>query len=198
LLTAQRASALERLGLGWPSLHGRFPRLCHVSIVGHRAPMEEVPGHDLTYMALHGLLDPPHVPRMLAADLGAAERAAAAALGILLLRGKTGEARHVEVAIADAAEFLAWPLKYGLTADAGPLGGGLPTYGIYGAREGYIAVAAIEARFVERLQSALNLPRLNRDNLAGAFLERTAEEWESWAMVEGLPIAAVRPGGAKE
>ena len=35
LLTASRPAALGRLGLSWPELHARFPRLCQVGIVGH-------------------------------------------------------------------------------------------------------------------------------------------------------------------
>jgi alpha-methylacyl-CoA racemase len=35
LLTASRPAALGRLGLSWPELRARFPRLCQVAIVGH-------------------------------------------------------------------------------------------------------------------------------------------------------------------
>ncbi len=35
LLTSSRPSALARLGLDWASVHGRFPRLCYVAIVGY-------------------------------------------------------------------------------------------------------------------------------------------------------------------
>src|SRR5215213_6964406 len=74
LLTSSRPSALARLGLDWPTLHARYPRLCQVAIVGHGAPDQEVPGHDLTYLASAGVLAPPAMPRTLAADLLGAER----------------------------------------------------------------------------------------------------------------------------
>nr|WP_242822428.1 CoA transferase [Thermaerobacter marianensis] len=70
LLTAQRPSALARLGLGPAALARRFPHLVHVAIVGYPAPRQEEPGHDLTYLAETGLLDPPALPRTLLADLG--------------------------------------------------------------------------------------------------------------------------------
>ncbi len=38
LVTAQRASALERLGLGRAHLAQAYPRLCHVAITGHAPP----------------------------------------------------------------------------------------------------------------------------------------------------------------
>src|SRR5215213_3684960 len=52
LLTASRPAALGRLGLSWPELCARFPRLCKVAVVGHPPPDEDTPGHDLTYQAL--------------------------------------------------------------------------------------------------------------------------------------------------
>jgi len=75
LVTAQRPSALARLGLGARSLAERFPRLCHVAIVGHAPPEEERAGHDLTYLAQAGLLSPPSPPATLYADMAGAERA---------------------------------------------------------------------------------------------------------------------------
>ncbi len=86
LLTSSRPAALERLGLGWDALQGQFPRLCHVAIVGHGHPDENKPGHDLTYQASLGLVDPPKMPRALLADLGGAEEAVTAAISLLLAR----------------------------------------------------------------------------------------------------------------
>ena len=74
LLTSSRPSALERLGLGWSELHSRFPRLCQVAIIGHVPPHEEQPGHDLTYQASLGLVDPPHMPRAPARRFGRSGR----------------------------------------------------------------------------------------------------------------------------
>src|SRR5215213_4494077 len=69
LLTSTRPAALERLGLGWTELHDRYPQLSQTAIVGYPAPKDDVPGHDLTYLAGFGLLDPPEMPRTLLADL---------------------------------------------------------------------------------------------------------------------------------
>ncbi|HEY9179700.1 MAG TPA: CoA transferase [Candidatus Baltobacteraceae bacterium] len=63
LLTAMRTGALERLGLSGKPLRERYPRLCHVAIVGEAAPNGNRAGHDLTYQARAGLLDPPAMPR---------------------------------------------------------------------------------------------------------------------------------------
>ena len=69
LITSVRLESLERLQLGWQSLHARHPHLCHVAITGSPAPCADLPGHDLTYLAQAGLLEPPWMPRTLLADL---------------------------------------------------------------------------------------------------------------------------------
>src|SRR5258706_1734989 len=69
LVTAQRASALERLGLAPAQLAKDHPRLCHVAITGHAPPDDDLPGHDLTYLAEHGLVAPPAMPATLFADM---------------------------------------------------------------------------------------------------------------------------------
>jgi crotonobetainyl-CoA:carnitine CoA-transferase CaiB-like acyl-CoA transferase len=182
LLTAQRPSALARLGLAWPQLHERFPRLAQVAIVGERS--SERPGHDLTYLAKRGLVEPPKLPRTLAADLLGAERAVTASVAVL----SSPEPTYVEVALADAAELLAQPLRRGLTAAEGILGGGFPGYGLYEASDGWIAVAALEPRFRQRLATELGLDELTRDGLASAFRTKTAAAWVEWAAERDLPL----------
>ena len=65
-------AVLERPPLDWDILHRQFPRLCHVGLVGFPPPNDDVPGHDLMFQTAKGLIDPPHMPRTLVADLGAA------------------------------------------------------------------------------------------------------------------------------
>jgi alpha-methylacyl-CoA racemase len=192
LLTSSRPGALARLGLAWPDLHARFPRLCQVAIVGHPEPNQERAGHDLTYAAGVGLVAPPRLPLTLVADLGGAERAAAAALALLLSRERGGEAGYVEVPLAGAAAAFAAPLRHGATASGGLLGGGLPAYGLYEADGGWLAVAALEPHFRQRLAKRLGLEELTHDGLAAAFRARTADDWEAWAREHDLPLAAVR------
>lgn len=191
-LTSHRTQALDRLGLSWEPLHERFPKLCQVAIVGELAPRDNVPGHDLTYQAIHGLLDPPNMPKALIADLGGAERAFSAALALLLRRERTGEAGYMQVALADAAKSFTGPLRYGFTKPGGGLGGGFPGYGIYAASEGHVALAALEPHFMQRVEAALELPNATHEQLAEAFASRTASEWERWAEEHDIPLAAIR------
>jgi crotonobetainyl-CoA:carnitine CoA-transferase CaiB-like acyl-CoA transferase len=184
LLTSQRTAALERLGLAWAGLHERHPELAQVAILGEG----ERAGHDLTYLAGRGLLEPPRLPRTVMADLMGAERAVSAALAAML----DGGGSYIEVSLAAAADALAEPLRAGLTAPGGVLGGGLPTYGLYEASDGWIAVAALEPGFRSRLAEGLGGVELTRSELEDAFGSRTAAEWESWARKLDLPIESLR------
>lgn len=191
LITAMRASPLRRLGLDWPALHERFPRLCHVAIVGESAPNDDCAGHDLTYQAQAGLLDPPAMPRTVFADLFAAERAVGAAHRALYERERTGAGSRHEVAIADGAAQLADGVRYGLTTRDGPLGGALPVYRLYQTRDGWIALAALEAHFQAKLREALNVESLDAATLGAYFARQSGAQCEALARAFDLPLSVV-------
>jgi crotonobetainyl-CoA:carnitine CoA-transferase CaiB-like acyl-CoA transferase len=191
LLSSSRPSALARLGLAWPELEEQYPRLVQVAIVGHAEPDQERAGHDLTYVGRYGLVSPPGLPQTLVADLGGAERAVTAAVALLFARGREQGPRYAEVALSEAAETFALPWTHGLTMPGGILGGGLPFYGLYQASGGWIAVAALEPRFRERLVAELGVEDASHEAFRAAFAERTPEEWERWGEERDLPLAAV-------
>jgi crotonobetainyl-CoA:carnitine CoA-transferase CaiB-like acyl-CoA transferase len=192
LLTATRPASFGRLGLERATLARLFPRLCHVAIVGYAAPAHNKAGHDLTYQAAVGLARPPGLPATVVADLAGAERAVSAALALLLARERGQGAGYVEVALDEVAADFAAPRRFGLTAPGGLLGGGLPGYRFYPARQGWVAVAALEPHFQQRLAAALELDGLQPDALASAFATRPAVEWERWAEERDLPLVAVQ------
>jgi len=184
-VTSQRPSALARLGLDAATLRTRCPRLRFLRIVGSIHDPER-PGHDLTYQAEAGLAGEA-MPRSLFADIMAAERAYAAALEIL---GRTGGS-PIDIGLVESLEPLLAPLRHGLTSPTGVLGGGAPRYRIYEAKEGRVAVAALERHFESRLYEAIGIAK--GDDLADCFLARTADEWERWARSLDLPIVATKP-----
>ena len=192
LLASFRPSALQRLGLDWESLHARHPRLCFVGIIGYLPPQEERTGHDLTYQSDFGLLRPPEMPPTLFVDLAGAERAVSMALALLNKAARTGDAGCAWVSLHECARDLAEPLKAGLTSVGGMLGGGYPMYGFYRAGDGWIAIAALEPHFAERLLSELGLKKADRAELERVFLQRGAADWEIWAAERDLPLVAVR------
>jgi len=192
LLTAMRAKALERAGLVWETLVHANRQLVAVAIVGESAPHRDRAGHDLTYQARAGLLEPPAMPRTLVGDLACAERTVSAVLAALHARERDGLGRYVEIAIVDAAEDFAAPLRYGLTASTGALGGALPTYRLYPAGRGWVAVAALEAHFAARLSQMLEIETLDATAIGAALSRRTAQEWERLAQAHDVPLAEVR------
>jgi crotonobetainyl-CoA:carnitine CoA-transferase CaiB-like acyl-CoA transferase len=194
LLTSSRPSALARIGLAPAALLARHPRLVQVAIVGHAAPRQELAGHDLTYVARHGLLSPPALPRTLLADLGGAERAATAVLALLLARERGLGGRYAEVALDESAAFFATVWAHGVTAAHGPLGGREPFYGVYESADGWVALAALEPHFRTRVVAELGITAGTAGALAEAFRQRSSDDWERWAEVHDLPIAAVARG----
>lgn len=184
LITSQRPSALVRLGLDPDSLRARFPRLRLLRIVGSVREPED-PGHDLTYQAQRGLIADV-TPRTLSADVMTSERAFASALA--LLRMPAGSV--MDVGLVESLDPMLASLRHGLTTPDGILGGGAYRYGVYAAKAGRVAVAALEPHFEARLFDALSMSP--SADPSARFLERTAEEWEAWARERGLPIVAVR------
>lgn len=192
LLASFRPSALARLKLDWKNLHARHKRLCFTGIIGYPPPHEERTGHDLTYMADAGLLSPPQLPVSLYADLAGAERAVSLSLALLLNFSRKGTPGCGWVSLHECARDLAEPRRAGLTLLGGLLGGGNPLYSFYQAKNGWIALAALEPQFVEKLRTELGLISSGREELERIFRTRSAEQWEHWAEERGLPLAAVR------
>lgn len=191
LLTSSRRSALARLGLDPDSVTARHPRLNQIAIVGHADG--DRAGHDLTYQAEAGLVHPPEMPSTLVADLAGAERAATEALASVRQRDRTGVGGFREVVLADVACAFADPVRRGVTSRGGVLGGGLPTYALYASADGYIALAALEPHFADRVREALGVELTERD-LRAAFIQQSTAHWVALADEHDLPLAAVRSG----
>jgi alpha-methylacyl-CoA racemase len=182
-IASHRPSALARLGLDADGLARDFPALCHLNIVGDTANPDD-PGHDLTYLARAGLLRD-GMPATLLADMIGADRAHAAVRHFM---SEPPGARRV-VGLFDAVHDVAAPLRHGLTKPGGPLAGGNPCYGIYAARDGRVAIAALEPHFRARVYEVLGLS--DGSDLSMAFLTRTAAEWERWGVEHDLPIVEI-------
>jgi alpha-methylacyl-CoA racemase len=158
-----RPGAARRLGVAGGDVRARFPRVVHCAITGYgqTGPYAELPGHDLNYVAVSGLLaadrpDPRELPRMFLADVGGG--AMSAVIGILAAlfgRERSGEGAVVDISMHEAA--LYWvmlPAVRELTG-AGPAATGeLPTFGrhacynVYRTKDGQrVALGALEPKF---------------------------------------------------
>ncbi len=153
LVTSFRPSALTKLGLDWRSLHRAHPSLCHVVILGETGERGEIPGHDLTYLAAHGLVKGLDLPPTLYADMAGSLAACEATLALLWQRSQSpkGLGGRMEVGLSESAAHLSLPWHWGLTQASGPVGGAHAGYGVYACRDGRVAVAALEPHFAHRL-----------------------------------------------
>ncbi len=197
LLTSFRPSALEKLQLGWKGLHKRHPGLSVVAIVGAPGARAEEPGHDLTYLADAGLVTGLDLPATLFADMGGALMASEAVLKAALVQKTQGKSSFQEVALSDAAEWLALPRTWGLTQPAGAVGGAHAGYRVYPCKDGRVAVAALEAHFAAALCAAAGLPASDLRSLfkpethaaIAAFLQgRTRKQLDRLAVEKDIPL----------
>jgi len=162
LLTSFRPSAIDKLGLGWKKIHTLYPALSHVAIVGARGALGEEPGHDLTYMAHNDLVTGLNLPPTLYADMSGSLMASEAVLQAALQRQEpyagSGDQHprgaFIEVALSDAAAYLALPRQWGLTQPTGSVGGAHAGYRVYPCQDGRVAVAALEPHFAAALCAA--------------------------------------------
>ncbi len=205
LLTSFRPSALEKLGLGWDALHRRYPALSHVAIVGAPGARAEEPGHDLTYLADNGLVPGMELPATLYADMSGALLASEAVLQAALPRNEryagTGESDpggvFVEVALSEAAAWLALPRTWGLTQPGGAVGGAHAGYRIYRCQDGRAAVAALEPHFAAALCAAAGAPASDlramfdpatHEAIAAFMLSHNREQLDRIARENDIPL----------
>ena len=199
LITSFRPASLTRLNLNPEQVSARYPTLCQIAIVGHPSPHANVAGHDITYQAAAGLVSPPHMPVTLLADLSGAERTVSAAMVLLFNRSRGATNLFVEISLEESLDSLLAPVRHELTTKNGPLNGANALYRLYETSKGWIALAALEPHFIQRLRdefaeeianSGVNFP--NADALQKIFMRKSADEWQVWASLRDIPIVAVR------
>ena len=205
LLTSFRPSAMEKLGLGWATLHAAYPSLCQVAIVGAPGARAQEPGHDLTYLAANGLVPGMELPATLYADMSGSLMASEAVLKAALLQGEryagSGQTHPrgvlFEVALSDAAASLALPRLWGLTQPAGSVGGAHAGYRVYPCKNGRVAVAALEPHFAAALCAAAGVKASSmkamfapttQQAIAAFLLTQTRKQLDQLAADKDIPL----------
>jgi crotonobetainyl-CoA:carnitine CoA-transferase CaiB-like acyl-CoA transferase len=172
-----RPGVADRLGVGYPAVNARNPRIvyCSISAFGQDSPYRARPAHDLALEAMSGVLSvslgndgEPVVPGVPIADHLSALQALAAVLMALLRRETTGRGDYLDISMHDAmlgscanivgptfAENRQPSAKYERTM------GWAALYRAYRTRDGrHIVLAGQERKFVENLLNALARPDL--------------------------------------
>jgi len=196
------------LGLGPNACHARNPRLVYGRLTGwgQTGPLAQVPGHDLNYLGLTGILDmigregeAPVPPLNLVADYaGGSLMLVAGLLAALVNVQRGGEGQVVDAAMVDGVALLGTAMA-GLRAAGlhnGPRGtnildGGAPYYDVYACADGaHLSVAPIEPKFRSAFLKILGFdpvgfPDLDdraawpeaRRLIAARLAERSRDDW---------------------
>lgn len=171
---------MERMGLGYPVLRELNPRLIYATGTGYglSGAYRELPAFDPVVQAMSGIMattGEPHGPPMKAGpavvDILGGVHLAAAILGAIRQRDRTGQGMLVEVALHDAAiptltTFVgAWyamgrrELRGGNRAP----GAAIAPYNAYPARDGYVLILAPDDKRWQRLSELMGRPELAQD-----------------------------------
>jgi len=218
-----RPGVMARLRVAYDDLAMMNPRLvyCSFSGYGQTGPYKDLPGHDINFQALAGILGvttgredkAPAIPGVPIADLASGFNAALAILAALRVRDRTGRGEFIDVSIYDTAVALmvlglARFLATGEEPVAGEtlLTGSFPFYSLYETKDGrWLSVATVEPKFWSRMCELIGAPDLAEKQfkdgaerfqvaqaLADKFRGRTLAEWEAMLAKENLPITGVK------
>lgn len=206
LLEGFRPGVMQRLGVGYDAVAAINPRIvyCSLSGFGQTGPLRDMPGHDLNYGALTGVVhqigtpDGPALSNLPVADLlGGTMTAVAGILAALFDAARTGHGRHVDIAIADgvlahAVLPLAALNQQGQVPPAGQstLTGALACYGVYRtADERFVAVGALERKFWDALCRRIERPDLAPLHRSGHAATEQRVRGELTALFAAQPLA---------
>jgi len=200
-----RPGVADRLGLGYAAVMAVNPAVVYCSITGYgpTGPHAGRAGHDLTYLAESGLLGvvsdtngAPALPISVIADIAAGTYPAVMNILLALRHAeRAGRGTHLQVSMVHNLQVLAY--GYIATHQAGGgwprpgaelLTGGSPRYHIYRtADHRFIACAALEQKFWDRLTELVGLDKVLRDDagqeqaviavLSGIFASHPSAHW---------------------
>ena len=166
-----RPGTMDRMGLGWNTLHERYPRLIYAAVsgFGRTGPYASRAAYDIIVQAMGGIMSltgqPDSSPARVGASVGdivAALFLATAINGALYHRTTSGEGMLIDVAMLDAqvAVLENAIARYAATGNVpGPLGARHPSitpFDAFAAADGYLVVAAGNDALFRRLCTVLD------------------------------------------
>jgi len=176
LVEGFRPGVMDKLGLGWSTLHALNPKLvmCAISGYGQHNAWSHRAGHDINYIAMAGVLEQiatidgdVAVPNFQIGDLmGGTQAAVSGMLAALLSAQRSGQGRFVDISMTH--EVWRHHVLARITLQASGrmpapgrdlLSGGAPCYGAYRCADGrFMAVGALEMKFWRALCESLGRP----------------------------------------
>lgn len=222
LVEGYRPGVMKRLGADYDAIKMVNPGIIYASVsgFGQTGPLRDIPGHDLNYTAVAGVLamcgspDGPPEPAVgvPVADLCGGFCTVTSILAALMLRQKTGKGQYLDVSITDAVLTLVGPRLGSAQNTPGFSKKDVlrrTGHGIYETKDKrYIALGAIEDHFWERLVKVLAIPVLAEPRYAKAaerwkftetldplirskILEHTHDEWIGILNQNDVPVTTV-------
>jgi crotonobetainyl-CoA:carnitine CoA-transferase CaiB-like acyl-CoA transferase len=196
LVEGFRPGVMARLGGDYATLRQINPRLiyCALSGFGQDGPYRDLPGHDINYLALGGVLHligdsqrPPAIPLNIVADYaGASMHGVVGIVLALLARQTTGKGQLVDVSYLDTTVSLlaATPLGRNFFVNhtsagrgIGVLGGSYPYYTTYETADGkLLSVGCTEPWLWHNFCDAIGRADLRRFALAPTHATRLADQ----------------------
>jgi CoA:oxalate CoA-transferase len=173
-----RPGTMEKLGLGWESLHAQFPRLIYAAAsgFGHTGPESKKPAYDMIVQGLGGIMSvtghPGAKPARIGVSIGDLGAGIYTALGItsaLYHRERTGEAVKVDVSMLDCQLSLMEnpAMRYFASGTVpGPMGGRHATitpFAIFETADHPIVIAAGNDALFAKMAAALGQPEWASD-----------------------------------
>jgi len=208
-----RPGAVKRLGVGYDDIKKINPGIvyCSLSGFGQDGPYSQLPGHDINYISMAGVLGmigeadrPPVAPLNLVGDFaGASLQGVIGILAALLAREKTGKGQFVDISYTDGSlslitMFAAMYYRDGVKMDRGTtaIQCGYPYYGVYKCKDGgYISLGTLEPWFWENLCRAIGKEEYIGDHVMPdhMFTEPKGDRWQKIrADVAGILMTKTR------
>lgn len=211
-----RPKVMERLGLGYDFISTINPKIiwCSISGFGQSSSLSHMPGHDINFVALGGIMDltgyeRPAVLGTQLADLGSALWAVIAILMALRKREKTGRGEYIDISMFDTVvSWLGIPLAEYIATGKPPIRrktwstGATACYDVYKAKDGFVVLAGLEEKFWEDILKAIGRDDLipyqnNTESWVKEELEKTlssysVKEIEEMANKMGLCMSPVK------
>ena len=115
ILESQRPGSTARLGVDYESIREINPAVIYVSLsgFGQNGPYSQLPGFDMIFLAIGGLLgllggkdNPPIVPGIWISDTGSGLLAVVGILTALIARQNTGQGQYLDLAMLDSVLYL--------------------------------------------------------------------------------------------
>ena len=170
-----RAGTMEKLGIGWETLHAQYPKLIFASTsgFGQTGPYAHRPSYDMVAQAMGGIMSltghPGGPPTRVGSSIGDLTAGIFTAMGIntaLFHRERTGEGMMVDVSMLDSQVAILENMipRHHISGEIpGPIGARHPTitpFAAFEVKDGHIVIAAGNDAIFARLCVAMEREEL--------------------------------------